>query len=384
MRPLLVLALASAACAADYPASAGYVNDLAGKLPDAVQQALELRLRAYERATSNEVAVAIVRSLQGESVEEYAQGIFRRWAVGKAEKNNGVLFLWAPVEGQVHIQVGYGLESQLSDRECAAILARVAPLLREGRASEGVQTAVDSILQRLGNGQAAPPPPDEPPPNYTVPIGGAALLVAAVALLFMHHHTVRTHQMQEEAPAALATARDSLKHLPEDTVEASATLNGLRADAPPEIWQAFVEPIGGAPNEVENLRLELGRLEVQRREEYRELKSVNGGLRQWSRSMERLTASFAELRATRDRFYESRDAAIELVPHLSQTIADLACDAGLDEHRRARVRAAQETFDSARALCAEPLVNWPVVHEMLLQAQANLAETPASQPTASA
>jgi uncharacterized membrane protein YgcG len=374
MRPLLVLVLASAACAADYPASAGYVNDIAGKLSDAVQQALELRLRAYERATSNEVAVAIVPSLQGETVEQYAEGIFRRWGVGKAEKSNGVLFLWAPREGQARIQVGYGLEPRLTERDCAAILARVTPLLREGRSGEGVQTAVDSILQRLGNGQTAPVPasPDEPPPNYTVPIAGAALLLAAVAILFMHHHTVRTHQMQEEAPAALAAARDSLKHLPQDAVAASTTLNVLRAEAPPEVWQAFVAPIEAAPGEIETLREDLGRIEGQRREEYRELKSVSAGLRQWSRSLESVSACFADLRATRDRFYEARDAAIDLIPQLSKSIADLAGDEGLDEDRRSRVRAAQETFDNARALRAKPVVNWPVVHDMLQQAESSL------------
>jgi uncharacterized membrane protein YgcG len=374
MRPLLVLALASAAGAADYPASAGYVNDLAGKLPDAVQQALELRLRAYERATSNEVAVAIVQSLQGESVEEYARGIFRRWGLGKAEKNNGVLFLWAPTERQVRIQVGYGLEALLTDRDCAAILSRVTPLLHEERYAEGVQTAIDSILQRLGNGQASPVPTvaDEPPANYTVPIAGAALLLAAVALLFMHHHTVRTHQMQEDVPAALAAARDSLKHLSGAAVEAEATLNRLRGDAPPEVWQAFVEPIDAAPGEVQNLGVELGRLEAQRREEYRELKAVSRALRHWTKSLEKLRKVFAGLAALRRNVDESRDYATECIPRLSVSLGQFAA-ADPDERREALRRAASETFDHARILRARPPVNWLLVRDLLEDANCCIA-----------
>ena len=156
MRPALLLAIALTASAADYPASAGYFNDLPGILPEAVQQALELRLRAYERATSNEVAVAIVPSLQGESVEDYALGLFRAWGLGKAEKNNGVLFVWAPNERKMRIQVGYGLEKVLTDAECAALLARATPLLREERYAEGVSSVVDGMLQQIGN--AVPPP----------------------------------------------------------------------------------------------------------------------------------------------------------------------------------------------------------------------------------
>ena len=94
----LALLLAGAAAAADYPASAGYVNDFTGTLPDAVQQALELRVRAFERATSDEIAVAIMPSLQGQSLEEYAHGLYHSWKIGEAGLNTGVLFLWVPSE----------------------------------------------------------------------------------------------------------------------------------------------------------------------------------------------------------------------------------------------------------------------------------------------
>ena len=69
MRRYTLFAFATLALAADLPKSVGYVNDFAGRLSPSERQALENGLRDYESATSNEVAVAIVESLDGESVD---------------------------------------------------------------------------------------------------------------------------------------------------------------------------------------------------------------------------------------------------------------------------------------------------------------------------
>ena len=374
MRPLLVLVLAFAASAADYPASAGFVNDLPGILPEAVQQAPELRLRAYERATSNEVAVAIVPSLQGETVEQYAQGLFRAWGLGKAQKNNGVLFLWAPSERKVRIQVGYGLESVLTDAECAAILARVTPLFRQEQYAEGVRTAVDAILQRIGN--ATPSQPEQPEipaqTNFAGILVGAVLLAVVVALLFMHHHTTRTHQLQEEVPAALASAREALQGALGETRDASGALNSLRAEAPAEVWAAYEKPVEAAPDDVENLRLELGRIESQRREEYRELASASRSLRHWKKSLEKLRKVYAEVAALRRRLDESRDYAMECIPRLSASLGKLAAPEH-DERRESLRRAASQTFENASILRSRPPVNWLLVRDLLEDSNCCLA-----------
>lgn len=154
----LALLLAGAAAAADYPASAGYVNDFTGTLPDAVQQALELRIRAFERATSDEIAVAIMPSLQGQSLEEYAHGLYQSWKIGEAGLNTGVLFLWIPSEHKSRLEVGSGLASILTDQECAKILTRAEDLFGQGQASAGVSAVVDGVIQRLGE----VPPEDAP------------------------------------------------------------------------------------------------------------------------------------------------------------------------------------------------------------------------------
>ncbi len=57
-----------------------------------------------------EIAVVTVASLDGMSVEEYANKLFKDWGVGQKDLDNGVLILVAPGERKMRIEVGYGLE----------------------------------------------------------------------------------------------------------------------------------------------------------------------------------------------------------------------------------------------------------------------------------
>ena len=149
------LLLGVTAFADDYPRPAGFVNDFANQLPVSTVQALEAKVRAYERVTGNEIAVAVVPSLNGMLVDDYARGLFHAWGVGKSAVNNGVLFLWAPHERRIRIEVGTDLEGVLTDTATGLIVERVRELFRSGRYADGVNAAVDRIIERLGMGQAA-------------------------------------------------------------------------------------------------------------------------------------------------------------------------------------------------------------------------------------
>ena len=147
----ILLALLLLLSAAAYPEPVGYVNDFAGILSVRQRESLEARLRAYERETSVEVAVAIVTSLEGKTVEDYARGLFRAWGIGKADKNNGVLVLVAPNERRVRIQTGYGLETQLTSSEAQAITrTAMVPRFRENDYAGGTIAGAEAVIEALG------------------------------------------------------------------------------------------------------------------------------------------------------------------------------------------------------------------------------------------
>lgn len=149
-----LLLLAVAALAADFPALTGRVVDNAGIIDAGTRSALETRLAEYEKKSSDQIVVATIPSLQGEVLEDYANGLFRAWGLGRASENNGILLLVARDDRKIRIEVGYGLEGTLTDAFAKLIIENtLAPAFRAGDFSGGISAAVDDIIAVLeGNG----------------------------------------------------------------------------------------------------------------------------------------------------------------------------------------------------------------------------------------
>ncbi|QGM48048.1 TPM domain-containing protein [Methylocystis heyeri] len=147
---ILTFFLGGAWAAIDFPALEGRVTDQAGILSQPVKTALEDKLKNLEDKSSIQLVVATVRSLQGSDIEAYANGLFRAWKLGLAKKNNGVLFLVAPNDRKMRIEVGYGLEGVLTDAVSSVIIrAAVAPRFKAGDFDGGVERGVDAIIEVL-------------------------------------------------------------------------------------------------------------------------------------------------------------------------------------------------------------------------------------------
>ena len=157
---LLLLALAGLAEAAlpIPPPPDRRINDYAGVLSAGERARLEDTLRGRERESSNQIAVAIFRSLQGESLEDYSIRLAQAWRVGQKGLDNGVIFLVFVEDRKMRLEVGYGLESRLTDALSSQILRQVvAPRFREGKIADGVAAGLDAIQQAIaGTYKAAP------------------------------------------------------------------------------------------------------------------------------------------------------------------------------------------------------------------------------------
>jgi uncharacterized protein len=146
---LLLLLWGGFALAAEptYPALTGRVVDGAGLLSPDVRQRIEDKLKAHEDKTSDQLVVATVPSLQDVTIEDFANGLFRRWQLGGKAKNNGALLIVAPKERKVRIEVGYGLEGALTDALSKVIVTTaIAPKFKTGDFAGGIEAGVDAIL----------------------------------------------------------------------------------------------------------------------------------------------------------------------------------------------------------------------------------------------
>jgi uncharacterized protein len=147
---LSLVAFVSAAYALTFPQLTGRVVDEAGVLSPAARAALEQKLADFEAKTTGQIVVVTLKSLQGTSIEDYGYQLGRHWGIGQKEKNSGAVLIVAPNERKVRIEVGYGLEGQLTDAVSRLIIENsILPRLRAGDFAGGINRGVDDIIQAV-------------------------------------------------------------------------------------------------------------------------------------------------------------------------------------------------------------------------------------------
>jgi uncharacterized protein len=145
----LVIIISSGSQAQDIPDAPNpprLVNDLADALRDEEEDYLEQKLLAWEDSTSNQLAIVLVKSLDGMDVADYSVRLAEKWGIG-SKKNNGILLLVAMEDRKSRIEVGYGLEGRITDAISRRILADdLKPAFKEGKYLTGLDKATTHII----------------------------------------------------------------------------------------------------------------------------------------------------------------------------------------------------------------------------------------------
>ena len=129
-----------------------YVNDYAGLLSKETEDYIININKSLCDKTGAQIVVVTVKNLEGNSLEEYATELFRKFGIGDRTKNNGVLLLLALEERQFRIEVGYGLEGVLTDGKTGGIQDKyIIPYLKQDNWDEGVRNGFNAILDIVSN-----------------------------------------------------------------------------------------------------------------------------------------------------------------------------------------------------------------------------------------
>ena len=137
----------------DFPKLTGRVVDDAGILSDATKSQLTTALAAEEKKSGTQIVVVTIKSLQGTPIETFGYQLGRHWGIGQKGKNNGALFIVAPADHRMRIEVGYGLEEKLTDLQSAVIIHDlVTPQFKAGHFDQGVIDGTNAILKVVGGG----------------------------------------------------------------------------------------------------------------------------------------------------------------------------------------------------------------------------------------
>lgn len=170
--------------ALDVPLYTSPATDLAELLSSSELQALNEKLLAYRTQSGNEVAVLIIPTLADEALEDYSHKVFNQWGIGKGDKDNGVLFLMALEEKKTRIEVGYGLEGDLTDVESGRIVRRNSPMADHFRSQDwagGINVVVDGIISAIG-GEYVDPVPEKR--KFPIPFG-LAMFIGLIAVIII-------------------------------------------------------------------------------------------------------------------------------------------------------------------------------------------------------
>jgi len=130
------------------PAPPRYFNDYAQVVSSSRGNQLNAQLENFERATGNQVLVAVYPKMDSDSsIDDYTVRVARAWKVGQKLKNNGVVLFVFIQNRQMFIQVGYGLEGALPDALCKQITEyEIKPRFKTGDYPGGLAAGINAIL----------------------------------------------------------------------------------------------------------------------------------------------------------------------------------------------------------------------------------------------
>lgn len=128
------------------------IVDQANVLSPEQEQVLAAKIAQERNTTGNQIGILVIKSLEGDALEDYSIRVARDWGIGTKEKNNGVLLLVAIDDRRLRIEVGYGLEGALTDLRSGQIIRdRITPEFRNGKYYEGVSSGIDGIIAAIHN-----------------------------------------------------------------------------------------------------------------------------------------------------------------------------------------------------------------------------------------
>lgn len=127
------------------------VYDYTGNLLSSQQKKyLEQKLIKYSDTTSTQIVLAIINSTNGENINYLGAEWIKKWGIGQAKIDNGILIILAKNDKKIGINTGYGVEHLLTDAMSKRIIERdIIPYFKQGDFYGGLNNGTDAIFNVL-------------------------------------------------------------------------------------------------------------------------------------------------------------------------------------------------------------------------------------------
>ena len=161
-----------------------YVSNPDNLISEATATQINQLLTTLEQQTTSQGAVVILNSIGEETDFNFAQDLFKKWGVGKANKDNGLLILFIKDQRKIRLHTGLGLEGILPDAICKRIeTQKMVPHFKEGNFDQGILAGVEEINKILTDPKYAEEIKDDKPPASDVSDQAAIYFLVGVAWL---------------------------------------------------------------------------------------------------------------------------------------------------------------------------------------------------------
>lgn len=149
------LLLSSLTFGFEVPNLTGPVIDEVALLSPHVKRQISQVLFRLQKESGVQIQVYITKSLQEEPIENVAIQIFDQWKLGDEKTDKGLLFIIAPNEKKLRIEVGQGLEGDIPDVIAKRIISDVVkPYFVKGEFNQGILQGIQALQSYIENPDA--------------------------------------------------------------------------------------------------------------------------------------------------------------------------------------------------------------------------------------
>lgn len=180
-----------------------YVSNPDGILREETVYQINTILDTLEAKNGAQVAVVVVNSIGSESIEIFANSLFKKWGIGSKKNNNGLLIVFVQDQRLVKFETGYGLEGVLPDVICGRIQKEyMIPEFKKGDFDGGFLAGIQKTASLVRN-----EPFDEKiviPWNEILPIAAIAYILLIFISFIWVNNIVRKVKTNKSLPNNIA------------------------------------------------------------------------------------------------------------------------------------------------------------------------------------
>lgn len=136
--------------AKEVPSLKGPVMDEVGVLSPSFSERLTNLLLSLNEKTGIQFQLYFFEDLEDETIESYSIKVTDQWRLGSEKEDKGILFLLALRNKKMRLEIGQGLEGDLTDLYAKRILDNLRPYLKQSNYEEASKVLISQVFEKLG------------------------------------------------------------------------------------------------------------------------------------------------------------------------------------------------------------------------------------------